>query len=199
MGFISYFLWDIELAHYFAQYQQTSVEHFFDIVTEFGDGFYWIVYPGIIYLSFRYIEHFPEKFIPLSDYIFRSRQAWMRLSLFILSTTAISGIIVNIFKLIFARFRPVELLENGNFGFNWFDYGYRLASFPSGHSATALSVAMAFALVFPKHRFWLLPMGFFVIFSRVVLTEHYLSDVLVGSVIGVYTSLYLYRKIYLTD
>ena len=81
-----------------------------------------------------------------------------------------------------------------NYGMTWFSHDYDIASFPSGHSATALGVATAVALLFPRYRYPVLLYGALVTFSRVVITKHYFSDVLIGGYVGVLTSVFLYQR-----
>lgn len=57
-------------------------------------------------------------------------------------------------------------------------------SFPSGHTITAFAVAVSFGLFFPALWPALLFCAFSVAMSRVVLGMHFLSDVVVGSLIG---------------
>lgn len=184
---------DLDLAKYFHSRSGDSLWHFFDVLTEFGEGIYWILPPWAIYLFYRF---FPELPLGLLKPLYHNVRQRMYTAAFIGLTAFWSGLIVNILKLIFARYRPVEFFQNDNFGLTWFDYGYRLASFPSGHSTTALGVAMAFSLLFP--RYWLPSMiiGVMVLLSRVVLTEHYLSDTVMGGFIGVMTAFYLYERYY---
>lgn len=71
-------------------------------------------------------------------------------------------------------------------------------SFPSGHSATAFSMFLLLALLFRKP---LYGMFFCVIaiiagMSRVYLLQHFLLDVLVGSVIGVAVTYFIYSVWY---
>jgi undecaprenyl-diphosphatase len=62
-------------------------------------------------------------------------------------------------------------------------------SFPSGHSAAVISVALAYAIAFPPFALVLLPIALFVGFSRVRLGVHYPGDVIAGQVIAVATAL----------
>jgi undecaprenyl-diphosphatase len=59
------------------------------------------------------------------------------------------------------------------------------ASFPSGHAATAFAAAVAVGIVHPRLRRPLLALAALVAVSRVYLGVHFLSDVLVGSLLGV--------------
>ena len=117
-------------------------------------------------------------------------------SLFILSTTIVSGIAVNIIKVFFGRARPALYIEDHIYGFSWFNMDVVYRSFPSGHSTTAMAIAMGFALLLPKYRIWFISLGVAIALSRVVLTEHYLSDVIVGGFLGLSCSLVLYHIFY---
>lgn len=52
---------------------------------------------------------------------------------------------------------------------------------------------MAFALLWPKGRSFFLLAGALIAFSRIFLTQHYPSDVIAGSYIGIASSILLYR------
>src|SRR5689334_9077804 len=60
-------------------------------------------------------------------------------------------------------------------------------SFPSGHSAAAMSVAFVYALCFPSFAAPLLTIAFVVGLSRVCLGVHYPGDVVVGQALAVLT------------
>ncbi|MFZ0638758.1 MAG: phosphatase PAP2 family protein [Candidatus Acidiferrales bacterium] len=68
-------------------------------------------------------------------------------------------------------------------------------SFPSGHTITAFAIAMTLGSFYPDFRVGLLLVAVSIAASRIILGMHFLSDVLAGSVIGVflaYTFLYLF-------
>ncbi|MCU0620931.1 MAG: phosphatase PAP2 family protein [Gemmatimonadales bacterium] len=62
-------------------------------------------------------------------------------------------------------------------------------SFPSGHAAASMSVALMYGLAAPALAPLLLPLALVVGFSRVVLGVHYPGDVLVGQAIAIATGL----------
>ena len=194
----SYYFLDKPITRFFHALAGSKVEMIFDYITEFGEGFYWIVYPGGIYLIYRISKKITAGPAWLRKHLEEDREFRMQAMAFVAMVAVISGIAVNLLKLVFARYRPIEYFLNDKFGFSWFDYGYRIASFPSGHSATALSVALAFALIFPRFKFVIMALGVLVLFSRVVVVEHYLSDVIMGGYVGVITTLYLYQKFYMS-
>jgi undecaprenyl-diphosphatase len=57
-------------------------------------------------------------------------------------------------------------------------------SFPSGHSITAFSFAVSYGLFYPTFMPALLFCAFSIAASRIVLGMHFLSDVVVGSLMG---------------
>lgn len=61
-------------------------------------------------------------------------------------------------------------------------------SFPSGHSAAAMSVALVYSVAFPSMALALMPIALFVGFSRVRLGVHYPGDVLAGQLIAALTA-----------
>lgn len=140
----------------------------------------------------------------LLPFLFAARQAipessvtrmlnWgMAAILFVFTAVAASGLLVNLLKIIFGRARPRLWFEEGLYGFAPFTPTESLYwSFPSGHSNTAFTFALAVAFLIPQLRRYLLSAAFVVAFSRVVLTKHYLSDILAGGAIGIITTYWL--------
>ncbi|HEY0898154.1 MAG TPA: phosphatase PAP2 family protein [Sphingobacteriaceae bacterium] len=68
-------------------------------------------------------------------------------------------------------------------------------SFPSGHSVTAFALATVIAFLIPcryKNQTWILVlMAALAAFSRVYLSQHFVMDAVVGSVIGVFLTFHL--------
>ena len=65
-------------------------------------------------------------------------------------------------------------------------------SFPSGHAAAGMSIAVAYGLVFPLWAGPLLLLALAVGFSRIRLGVHYPSDVLVGQLVAMMTGVGLW-------
>jgi membrane-associated phospholipid phosphatase len=94
--------------------------------------------------------------------------AWLLLfvSLSQLSTRLIAGVLKNVFL----RSRPFQGAES-----QWFvENG---SSFPSGHAAHFWGLFFALALAFPRTRIPALVLALFVSLSRVVVNDHWVSDV----------------------
>lgn len=116
-------------------------------------------------------------------------------SLFIFLAVVIPGLTCDIFKVILGRARPTELFHHHIYGFQFLQFKASMWSFPSGHSTTIAGVMMGLTLLFP--RFWAPFLSFtaLVALSRVVVTAHYLSDVMVGSYLGALMVIYLYQNL----
>ncbi len=177
MAAVSYVYFDIPSATYFFSVKNKPPGKIVKIITEIGRA-EWYLVPGILVF-----------------FIYRKRKRVLSLkAMFLFSSVAVSGILVNIIKVIFGRVRPTLYFSQGLSGFDFFRFDPDFLSFPSGHSATSLSAAVALGIIFPKYRFYLILMGMIVASSRMYLTNHYLSDVLMGSLLGAWTSIVLYQE-----
>lgn len=178
-AFVSYHTLDLTLFEWLYPYRRDPLLYPVELLTKLGTSTWYIVFSLLLYLYWRGRE------------AGRSNAA-----LLILSTTVSSGILVDIVKVIFGRARPQLYADDRLYGFFWgrFDVLYR--SFPSGHATTAMAVWLAFALLFPRYRLWLITVGILIASSRVILSQHYLSDILVGGWLGATTTLLLYPVIF---
>lgn len=119
----------------------------------------------------------------------RERARWLSLaSGFVFVSVASSGLLVNLLKYLFGRARFNALMLRGEYGFYFFEAGYDFSSFPSGHANTAIALAIALSCLWPRARRLFLLAGVLLALSRVVVTAHYLSDALVGGLLGWWTT-----------
>lgn len=124
-------------------------------------------------------------------------------SFYLLFLTQITpGILDIAIKKIVNRPRPVVALHNlikaGEIHINLLGRHLTEDSFPSGHSVTAFSLAVALSYIFPKHKKLFYILAFIVAFSRVYDGEHYPLDVIAGGILGYFIAkltLTAYKKI----
>jgi len=165
---LSYFFWDIPLTRY-CRTLNSSVIDIFEIITALGITKWYLIASIVLYLFF--------------GFIYKNKLQSIRF-LFVLCSLSLCGIVLHLIKWIAGRHRPIDLFNHGYFGFNYFGIGYELTSFPSGHAQTAFTLATALTILFPR---WGIP-AFLVAgavgISRIILTSHYLSDVIAGAGIG---------------
>ncbi|WP_417581321.1 phosphatase PAP2 family protein [Pelagibacterium sp.] len=108
------------------------------------------------------------------------------ISAYIFVTIAFSGLVTVILKRIIGRARPMYLDDLGVLHFEPFELlDWSVHSFPSGHATTAVAFALVLhTLTNRRLHGWLIAFGFAIGLSRIVVGDHYLSDVVAGSFVG---------------
>ena len=86
-----------------------------------------------------------------------------------------------VLKTTLGRARPELLFDEQLYGFFGFHTSSSYWSFPSGHTTTIMTLAFGLCALFPRYWYAFISAGFLVASSRILLTEHYLSDVLASS------------------
>jgi len=99
-------------------------------------------------------------------------------------TVASAGLVNDMLKIVFGRARPLLWVSGDMSGFDFFRYGAKFASFPSGHTATSVAAAIVFSDLFPRGRFVFATFAILIAASRIILDAHYVSDVIAGAVVG---------------
>ena len=178
---LSYLYIDIPVGRWAIAHDGTLIDNISVIVGYFGESVYILVVSALLWIVWRYIKV--------------NRSLALK-SQFVFFSVVITGIGVNIIKLVFGKSRPTMLKSDDEFGFQWFaaigDHSH--VSFPSGHATTAFTLATALTLMFP--RWWPAFYSYAVAISlaRVGAWDHYPSDVLAGALFGTLVTLWLYHQ-----
>ena len=157
---------------YLNAYHTQMLNTFFIGYTNLGDGLFTIAIVLFLLATKRY------------------EIAWQLLAAFV-----ISGLIAQIFKYAVYSPRPKEF-------FSQKEHIYLIvgitntgtSSFPSGHTASIFALVTILAL-FTKNKkicFFYLIAAILVAYSRIYLSQHFLSDVLAGALIGVSVAMFVY-------
>lgn len=146
-------------------YHSNLLNYFFIPYTYAGDGFF---------------------IIALAVALFFLRRKY--LSLMIVSSYLMSGIFVQILKSFISEARPAYFLANTDYPYfieNVTLHNYH--SFPSGHSASAFALAaiLSFSVKNKNYSILFLLLAALVGYSRIYLGQHFMDDVLPGSILGV--------------
>jgi membrane-associated phospholipid phosphatase len=173
LAYFSYIRWDIPAA-YACHGLSRSVLDIAEMVTTAGDSkWYFMVFvPAFVF--FRFVK---------------KNKVWAMKMLFLIISISASGLMNTLIKWIAGRNRPINLFNHGLFGFDFFKIGYELNSFPSGHSVTVFSLAAALSILFPRFGYLAFVPAAVIASSRVLLTSHYVSDVIAGAAIGMVCTL----------
>lgn len=172
---LSYFYIDKPLAVHLRS-TNYDVLHVFSLITHLGVSTWYLVASSLIFLCFRYLN---------------KNEAHAHQALFLFLSVAVSGLLADLLKFVFGRYRPKMLFDEGLYGFTLFHSGYAFNSFPSGHANTITAVAVALYFIYPRFRYFYALVAASVIVSRLVLGSHYLGDVVAGSYLGILATLYL--------
>ncbi len=108
-------------------------------------------------------------------------------------TILLTMFVCGVLKIAVGRARPNFWLETGVPDFSFFNglHGH-FRAFPSSHAATAFALAYFFGNNLKTYL-----IATVLVSTRILLGEHYLSDVLVGAVIGIWTAKKTEQVIYL--
>jgi membrane-associated phospholipid phosphatase len=105
------------------------------------------------------------------------RQPWGNVFLLLLLTHIASQVSANLLKVAVHRLRPEVLFSTGYAGLGFWQSGPANDSFPSAHVAVFFSLFWPFVVAFPRCRIPLLLVPGVVGIGRLVLGQHYVSDV----------------------
>lgn len=164
---------DAEIIRFLRDISNPVFDWIFYIITQVGGETFFIVIAAIIY------------------WVINKKYAYK----FVMAYLVISGVNIGL-KSIFKRPRPYTI-DGITPPFDYYTTGY---SFPSGHATSAGVLAFASYDGYKKfNKKWLLYIGItiaiLVPFSRMILAQHYLTDVLVGLILSVVLSYILFKWI----
>ncbi len=117
-------------------------------------------------------------------WIHRRSAVHRRQALFFSVCWAASNAAGSILKFLCGRYRPKMLTEHDLYGFQGFGANHGRASFPSGHTLDAVTIAAALWILWPRSRPWCVAWAVAMGISRIIVRAHYVSDVLGGALLG---------------
>ncbi|HZW61195.1 MAG TPA: phosphatase PAP2 family protein [Candidatus Babeliales bacterium] len=175
---LSYLYLDIPLAYAAKSLSKTFLFTISTYVTRLGDDKIWtmIIIIGLLIIG---IQTYQNKILSVNSkkfgYVFLS----------ILFATVIGSVL----KVILARYRPEMLFEHGLYGFHYFSLKDMYHSTPSGHALCIFAACTSLSILFRRYMVLFFLIAIIVGLSRIILTKHYLSDVILGAYIGMMSAL----------
>ncbi|NDA48186.1 MAG: phosphatase PAP2 family protein [Alphaproteobacteria bacterium] len=185
--FVAGWLWDEESVSWFSDASDTFVA-IFSLITRLGLSGYALIGSAVICVAAIFLRRRVTSSAAAASLSLYAGRAF-----FIFTCIALSGIFSQLLKHLFGRARPKLFDMVGAFHFDAFSFSARLASFPSGHTVTAFALALSLSLFLPRWRWPLLVVAALVGLSRIVLGQHYPSDVFAGALLGLGSVLLLRR------
>lgn len=151
----------------------------FDFATEFGKSG-WFLWPlGILLVAIAALAS--PALTPVQRLVLAA--VAVRVG-FLFTAIAAPGLFTTVIKRLIGRARPFVGEQADPFLYLPLIWKAAYASMPSGHAATAFAAAVAFGLLWPRLRAPMFLYALVIAASRVVLDAHYLSDVIVGAIVG---------------
>jgi membrane-associated phospholipid phosphatase len=98
-----------------------------------------------------------------------------------------------IVKRLIGRARPYIEPRGNPFFYKPFSWSPEYASMPSGHATTAAAAAIAIGAIWPRSRIVMWAYALIIMFTRVVINVHHVSDVIAGGLVGVIGALMVRR------
>ena len=157
---------DQPIAYYFHSLHQHGYTIFLVWLTTLGMNQLYIVPLFILGVIFRYVYH---------------NTLWATRTWFLWSCVLVPNIVCVVLKIGLGRARPDLWFSDQQYGFYGIHTQSSYWSFPSGHTTTVMGFVFGLSVLFPRYTMLYLIFGLMVVVSRVMLTQHYLSDVMVAS------------------
>ena len=125
-----------------------------------------------------------------------TRKPWIKCLLYVCISCAIAIVVGEGLKYLLARHRPIMLFKDNLYGLNFLSSEWAFNSTPSGHTLRVFSILTALSLRFRRLTAVSISFAVLIGLSRVLVTDHYPSDVLFGAFIGIFSALWTYRFFY---
>jgi membrane-associated phospholipid phosphatase len=164
-----------------------GVNAFFDEITDYGKSG-WFLWPlGLLFLALAALPPVLPRIAQLVLAAIMVRVGFLFVAI------GLPSLFVTIIKRMIGRARPMATGHVDPFAFSPFIWRSDYAGLPSGHSTTAFAVLVAFSTLWPRARTMFLIYAVLIAMSRVVVTAHYTTDVLMGALVGTVGALMVRR------
>jgi membrane-associated phospholipid phosphatase len=163
---LSFIYWDKPVAQAVHGIDLSAFVMVLKSITLLGDKTLYLIGLPVLALVFRYIM---------------KHKAWAFRTWFLWLCVFIPDLIAVGLKYIFGRARPELLFQEQLYGFQWLKHGHVYHSFPSGHTTTIMGLVFGLCIILPRYRVLFLCLGVAVGISRILLLQHYVSDVLTAA------------------
>lgn len=172
---------DRPIAEFFHR-ESPGFHQFFDLTGRLGLGVGWLALFALAFTALYWGGNLPR-------FAFHAREMRARAMVpaFFFAALAVSGLAVDLLKVLLGRARPKLLFSEHLYGFTGLAFRADHWSFPSGHTVTIVALMTALWCLWPRHLLFYILLGAIIAGSRVATDAHYLSDILAGAFLAVVT------------
>lgn len=176
----SYFYLDQPIAFYMKFLAHPYTTKIAQLITELGKGLPYFISLPIIFI--------------FAKFVFKNKN-WERNSGFLLLCITVTALICNILKMVLGRTRPTLWFHHDLYQFIFWQTDTHYLSFPSGHSMLITSLMLGLCFIFTRYWLIFISLALIISASRLVVTAHYLSDVVTGIYLSILIVPWLYQKL----
>ena len=189
---VACFAIDRRAAHFFHDNIDMKTHRRIWRTTDWAKGARWLVISVTVLVLAEIAIHFGSSMTLLKEIA--------RVALAFLVSLAIGSLILHTAKTLLGRRRPRDELELNLYGFESLGFDFQYDSFPSGHALTIFCLAVIASGAFPALTILWMAVALYLALTRAFLNAHFLSDVFVGSAVGILsareTLLYLFPPLF---
>ncbi len=166
--------------------------HYFLAINHWGNSFldYFLGWPTYLGEGFILLP-----LIGLLMWVWHDGTVVLRRFPWLVANALLAGAVVRVIKMIIDRGRPYRFfykdIEQGLVTVNFL---FRLdiaRSFPSGHAAAVWAAAVGLSYLYGRRLWFLYPFAAWISMTRIYVGAHFPFDVLIGSLIGIMSSLFV--------
>lgn len=154
------------------------------VMKYFGTNKAWDSLADVISMIGRYYDYIVGLILAIWFWVHHRSAVCRRQAFFFSVCWAASNAAGSVLKILCGRYRPKMLTEHNLYGFHGWGVNHGVASFPSGHTLDAVTIAAALWILCPRSRPWCVAWAVAMGISRIIVRAHYVSDVLGGALLG---------------
>ena len=188
--FLSSVLWDQSLALTLGSPAFADLFWYSREITNIGWAEHWYALAIMVWL----LGHFGTR-MPWTLLHSKPRQSALKSwALHFALALLCSGLALQIIKHLVGRERPFLTPDHMPYVFVGPTLDSHWHSFPSGHAQVLGCVAVALSVLKPQWKYFCIAVAFAFALTRVFILQHFLSDVTAGFLLGVFVSLWIWKR-----
>jgi membrane-associated phospholipid phosphatase len=160
-------IFEVEIIKWLQEHRSSFLDKLFELITMFGEEMIMILVLGLVYWSIK-------------------KDAGKRLAIIVFISMGINSLL----KVMISRLRPFQVDSSI---VNLRPETSQSYSMPSGHTQSSSTLFFGLASLFKKKSLWVFAITITVLvgISRMYIGVHYLSDVIVGGLLGLFMGIFL--------